>query len=124
MKRTYAATKICLIVHAYMNISAGETHRLSEVSHFGCIPVVETWGDTQPFLDHYEECGDVIFASTDTIVNVTQQVLAEIDNDDDDVSSNNNNKQALLLNKRLKWWGDGIHWKTVLPTAFGLNATN
>jgi hypothetical protein len=110
MKKKYANAKVCLIVHAYMNVSAGETHRLSELARFGCIPVVETWGD-KSYLDYYAGCGDVIFSDFDNLINTTIEVLAGINNYP-------TTEVQYSLKKRLKWWQDDIQWASVLTSLF------
>jgi hypothetical protein len=93
-----------------MNVSAGETHRLSELARFGCIPVVETWGD-KSYLDYYAGCGDVIFSDFDNLINTTIEVLAGINNYP-------TTEVQYSLKKRLKWWQDDIQWASVLTSLF------
>ncbi|CAB9526535.1 expressed unknown protein [Seminavis robusta] len=106
IKRSYADGKVCLITHGYGATAAGETHRLSEMGRFGCIPVVETWSDQQ-FLEPYKKCGDVVFADYDNLLNATRAVLATINDKDDQLA------------KRVDWWRDGVHWESVLTTVYG-----
>ena len=58
----YKEAKVCLIAHAYSSESAGETHRLSEFAPFGCIPVMEKWGD-EFGMDRYESCSGAVFVN-------------------------------------------------------------
>jgi hypothetical protein len=109
MRQIYAAAKVCLIAHSYLDISAGETHRLSELGPFGCIPVMETWGD-QSYLEHYTGCADVVIANFSNLLNQTKAVLSEI---------GNSSAVDISLRKRMEWWRSGIRWESVLSTIFG-----
>ena len=117
MKSGYANARICLIVHAYQPVSAGELHRLSELGGFGCIPVVETWGDAFG-LQHYKDCGDVVFSDYANLSRTIMQVLAPIHTTTEEDAQSS-------LEKRLEWWSDDIQWASVFPTIFdGLPRTN
>lgn len=106
IQQTYTNAKVCLIVHSYIDVSAGETHRLSEIGRFGCIPVVETWGDKK-FLENYQSCGDVVFSEYNDLLNQTLAMLSWLQN------AHAHHIQKSLYG-RLDWWREGIHWESVL----------
>ena len=106
IQQTYTNTKVCLIAHSYIDVSAGETHRLSEIGRFGCIPVVETWGDKK-FLENYQSCGDVVFSDYKDLLNQTIAMLSRLQN-----APAHHLRKSLY--DRLDWWREGIHWESVL----------
>ncbi|KAG7373180.1 hypothetical protein IV203_033904 [Nitzschia inconspicua] len=109
MAQTYSNSKICLIVHSHTQ-SALETHRLSEMSRFGCIPLIETVFDTLQ-LEYYQECGDVTFADFDSLVNTSMEMLSKIQRTPSRVL-------AEQMRKRIQWWRSGIIWEALLNEIF------
>ncbi|KAG7372454.1 hypothetical protein IV203_018597 [Nitzschia inconspicua] len=107
--QTYSNSKICIIVHSETE-SAMETHRLSEVSRFGCIPLIETVNDTL-LLEPYQECGDVNFVEFDNLVNASIEMLSKIQRTPSRVLEKE-------MRKRLQWWKNGIIWETLLNDIF------
>ena len=97
----YKEAKVCMVVHSYTDDSGGEYHRLSEFAPFGCIPVMETFGDTIG-IDRYKECGRMVFASGPDLMEAAANVTAKIDQGwYEDYS-------------HVDWWKAGIQWETLL----------
>jgi len=107
-KGHYNDAKICLIMHRYQALSAGEYHRLSEFAPMGCIPVMESSGD-QLFLEPYRRCARVIFADHDDLIETMESVRQELHSGD-----------AVATNFRhVEWWHADIRWEEVLSAIFG-----
>lgn len=106
----YGEAKVCLVVHSYMPDAGGEYHRLSEFAPFGCIPVLETFGDTIG-IERYQECGKIVFAQAPDLLEAAANVTAQID-------------QGLYQDdSHVDWWKAGIQWETLLPSVLsGKNA--
>ena len=102
----YKEAKVCLIVHAFSSKSAGEIHRLSEFAPFGCIPVMEKWGD-EFGVDRYESCSGAVFVNDRyNIMQTAADVVTDID-------------QGLYIGRErdiVNWWKTGIHWDDLLTT--------
>jgi hypothetical protein len=110
MVNTYTNTKICLIPHVN-GVGALETHRLSEISRFGCIPIVETVND-RLLIQPYQECGDVTFTDFDNLLNASIEMVSKIQSTPASILVDN-------MSKRLEWWRDGVHWESLLTDIFG-----
>ena len=110
IKSTYKEARMCLILHAYIPNSAGELHRLSELGQFGCIPVVENWGDRFG-LHHYKNCGDVVFSDYANLLQTIREVLGTI-------RLSPANQLQHSMEKRLKWWHNDIQWGSIIPQVF------
>mmetsp|Transcript_21760 Transcript_21760/g.23356 ORF Transcript_21760/g.23356 Transcript_21760/m.23356 type:complete len:493 (+) Transcript_21760:46-1524(+) len=100
----YGEAKVCLVVHSYHDDSGGEYHRLSEFAQFGCIPVMETFGDTIG-IDRYKECGRIVFASGPNLMEAAANVTAKIE-------------QGWYkdFHSHVDWWKAGIQWETLLSS--------
>ena len=100
----YGEAKVCLVVHSYHDDSGGEYHRLSEFAPFGCIPVMETFGDTIG-IDRYKECGRIVFASGPNLMEAAANVTAKIE-------------QGWYkdIHSHVDWWKAGIQWETLLSS--------
>ena len=108
MKRQIAAykeAKVCLVVHTHRDDSGGEYHRLSEFAPFGCIPVLEQFGD-KIGIERYTECGRIVFAKGPDLMEAVANVTAKIDEGWYQDFSHAN------------WWKAGIQWETLLSSAF------
>lgn len=105
MAKQYANSKICLIVHSFQASSPGEYHRLSELATSGCVPVIETFGDTFG-IDVYDQCGGVVFSDLANIPFVIQEVLDALE------------KHDATLSRRIQWWEDRIKWSQLLGLVF------
>jgi hypothetical protein len=98
----YSNSKICLTVHSGHASSGGEYHRLSESAPFGCISLMET-SDDKCWLDPYTQCGGVIFAPYDDLIEAAAGILDGIHNQPEEWSQ----KQATALD----WWNRSNTWQ-------------
>ena len=100
-----------MIVHAHLDGGACEYHRLSEISRFGCVLVVENIGDSL-MVDALQQCGGVHFAAYHDVAQTIHEQLAYIEE-----------APAPLLKARQeefeKWWANGIDWDNFLVRVFG-----
>jgi len=113
MATAYANAKVCLVVHSYSDTSGGEYHRLSELSAFGCIPVVEQFADTLG-MEGYQKCGRVVFApSLESVVETAAAVIQSMEQQQE-------GKYQDFAH--VEWWNKGIQWETILTTV--LKPTN
>jgi len=101
----YKEAKVCLILHSYAKDSGGEYHRLSEVTPFGCVPVVESFSDRLG-VSAYAAHGGVVFADIEELANATKVVLHMIDSGHFDHR----------INESVRWWNAGIQWELVLSS--------
>lgn len=99
----YGEAKVCLVVHSYHDDSGGEYHRLSEFAPFGCIPVMETFGDTIG-IERYKECGRIVFALGPDLMEAAANVTAKID------------QGWYQDHAHVDWWKAGIQWETLLSS--------
>lgn len=100
----YGEAKVCLVVHSYTDDSGGEYHRLSEFAPFGCIPVMERFGDTIG-IERYSECGRIAFASGPDLMEAAAIVTAKID------------QGWYQDHLHVDWWKAGIQWEILLSSA-------
>lgn len=105
MANAYKDAKVCLVPHAYNSTGAGEYHRLSEFARFGCVPVMENFGE-EIGVESFKRCGGAVFTSFDKLMEKASEVVAEIDRGVYDGRSNS----------IARWWKDGIQWEKFLTT--------
>jgi hypothetical protein len=105
MANAYKDAKVCLVTHAYNSTGAGEYHRLSEFARFGCVPVMENFGE-EIGVESFKRCGGAVFTSFDKLMEKASEVVAEIDRGVYDGRSNS----------IARWWKDGIQWEKFLTT--------
>ena len=99
----YKEAKVCMVVHSYTDDSGGEYHRLSEFATFGCIPVMETSGDTIG-IERYRECGRIVFALGPDLMEAAANVTDRID------------RGWYQDRSHVDWWKAGIRWETLLSS--------
>lgn len=109
--RFYENAKICMVVHAHLADGACEYHRLSEISRFGCILVVENVGDTLT-VDALQQCGGVHFAGYHEVAKTIHEQLAYIEETPE-------SELKARQEKFDRWWADGVHWEGLFETIFG-----
>lgn len=102
----YKDAKVCLIPHAYHNISGGEYHRLSEFGPFGCVPVLENFADSIG-IESYRRCGGAIFTNYNDLLAVSEDVVTKIDRG---TYAGPNSKSIA------SWWKKGIQWEDILSS--------
>eukprot|EP00980_Cylindrotheca_fusiformis_P015444 scaffold4343_cov144-Cylindrotheca_fusiformis.AAC.22 len=107
MAETYLHSKVCLTVHAFESSGPGEYHRLSEVAVSGCIPVMESFGESLA-IDVYEACGGVIFAD---FQNLPNRIV-------DAVRGNDEEEEEEKMHRRVRWWRNRIQWEDLLRQAY------
>jgi len=101
----YRAAKVCLVMHRDAEARAGEFHRLSELAKFGCVPVVERFGDAQ-MVDALARCAGVVQAELGDLVGAVGRVLKRP-------------RQFASMPLRVKWWEEGINWRQLLNMSLG-----
>ncbi|KAL7524617.1 hypothetical protein ACHAWF_001022, partial [Thalassiosira exigua] len=106
MGSSYASAKVCLLSHSYRAASGGEYHRLSEFGPFGCVPVMEEFGD-EFGIDRYEKCGAAKFATVSELVPTAVEVVANIDG----------GRYERRTEAVVDWWRTGVQWERLLPNA-------
>ena len=110
LANAYGNAKICLIIHAYSPLAAGEFHRLSDFAKFGCVPVVESFGD-QVGMEIWAKCAGLIMADYNNLLSTITQVLQS-------------KKHFQDIASRTKWWNKGINWSKLLPTIFEMESNS
>jgi len=110
--KAYADSKICLSVHSFSPDSAGEYHRLSEMNRFGCIMIMESFGDT--FLeDTLSRFGGVMFAAYNDLPGTIERELEKINTS----SFEELNRHQIAVDK---WWEENeIQWNGLLEKILG-----
>lgn len=111
----YSNAKICLVVHSYLAESAGEYHRISDFNRFGCVPIMETFGDKM-LVETLSSCAGIKFADLDDIPNAIINELKRMNETSADVLR----EEQLAIDQ---WWESGIEWNTFLEQVFGPRAT-
>jgi len=102
----YSNAKICLVVHSRIADSAGEYHRISDFKRFGCVPIMETFGDKM-LVETLSSCAGMKFADYDDIPNAVIRELKRI----------NETSADILRGEQLsidRWWNVGIEWNNLL----------
>jgi hypothetical protein len=115
LKESYADAKVCLITHAYREDSAGEYHRLSEISRMGCVPVMETISDSLD-ISSYERCGTVTFSDLKHLPDAMEHVLQGI--------KTHSLPAGGGTAVQVEWWRVGVNWSTLLSDLFGRQNTS
>ena len=111
VSNVYAKAKICLNVHALHADSAGEIHRLSDFSTFGCRVVSETITDDFG-MDVLSRCGNIRFADYDELGDVLMDEL--------DLIHLSSSEELLSRQREAEdWWRNGIEWKSYMQMIIG-----
>ena len=108
--KEYGNAKICMIIHNHLTDGACEYHRLSEISCFGCMLVVENVGDMT--VDIFQQCGGVHFAAYHDVAKTIHEQLAYIEETPATVLKARQEKYE-------RWWANGIEWDTLLESILG-----
>jgi hypothetical protein len=95
LQAAYSNASTCPTVHASMASSAGEYHRLSEIIHYGCVPIFETFADTVG-IELLRTCAKVYFATYDDMIPTISSILSDIKKDGEGVW-----KERM---KAMLWW--------------------
>ena len=107
----YSNAKICLVVHSFLADSGGEYHRISDFKRFGCVPVMETFGDKLT-VEALSTCAGIKFADFDDLPNAVVSELKRM----------NETSNGILREEQLaihRWWDNGIDWSTFLENVLG-----
>jgi len=107
----YSNAKICLVLHSYTADSAGEYHRMSDFKRFGCVPIMETFGDKM-LAETLSSCAGIKFADFDDISSTVINELKRINVTSADVLR----EEQLTIDR---WWERGIEWNRFLGQIFG-----
>lgn len=103
MVQVYLQSKICLTLHAFQTSGPGEYHRLSELAVSGCVPVMESFGDTLA-IDVYQVCGGVVFADFQDLPTCIADILSDTDEEEQDED----------MRRRVNWWRNRVEWANLL----------
>ena len=111
VSNVYAKAKICLNVHALHADSAGEIHRLSDFSTFGCRVISERIAD-EFGMDVLSRCGNIRFADYDELGDVLMDEL--------DLIHLSSTEELLSRQREVEdWWRNGIEWKSYMQMIIG-----
>ena len=97
----YARTKICMLIHAFENISAGEYHRWSEVAPFGCVLLSEPIADVLG-MEEYQRCGGLIVSSYRHMPRTVNIIMSSI-------QANVADWDAMQSRSHM-WWMESLSW--------------
>jgi hypothetical protein len=92
-------------------ILGGEYHRISDFKRFGCVPVMETFGDKLT-VEALSTCAGIKFADFDDLPNAVVSELKRM----------NETSNGILREEQLaihRWWDNGIDWSTFLENVLG-----
>ena len=107
----YSNAKICLVVHSFLADSGGEYHRISDFKRFGCVPVMETFGDKLT-VETLRTCAGIKFADFDDLPNAVVSELKRMNDTSNDILR----EEQLAIDR---WWDNGIDWSTFLEKVLG-----
>jgi len=113
--RGYSNAKICLVVHSRIADSAGEYHRISDFKRFGCVPIMETFGDKM-LVETLSSCAGMKFADYDDIPDAVIRELKRINETSADILR----EEQLSIDR---WWKGGIEWNKLLGQVLGPRST-